>query len=217
MSPGAPSPFLYQQFFLRLQPIETMPVKQSAKYQITNYCFDVVAPDDNSALLTTSDLLTPVSVSPHGALPPSFILEKQDSGAFHVLIPGGPTTTTRKAIAFNNLLYAERIPTNEDQKAPSVPGNGNIEWEILSTVREGTSPDYTEINGIYMIAVRGQPRMVWTLPGGKEGTQVEVVDLFTANLKDPIVERAYSVSLEPKWRPRQWLWRITPIDPDSGF
>ncbi|EED80695.1 predicted protein [Postia placenta Mad-698-R] len=175
-----------------------MPGKQSAKYQITNYCFDVVAPDDNSALLTTSDLLTPVSVSPHGALPPSFILEKQDSGAFHVLIPGGPTTTTRKAIAFNNLLYAERIPTNEDQKAPSVPGNGNIEWEILSTVREGTSPDYTEINGIYMIAV-------------------EVVDLFTANLKDPIVERAYSVSLEPKWRPRQWLWRITPIDPDSGF
>ncbi|EED79226.1 predicted protein [Postia placenta Mad-698-R] len=195
-----------------------MPFEQSAKYTITNHCFNVVAPDVDPAFLTRNDLLTPIAVPSRSAeAPPSFILEKQDNGAFHVLIPGGPNIKTRKAIAFNNLLYAEHIPTDEDQKTPSVPGNSNIEWEILSTVREGTSPDYTKINGIYMIAVRGQPRMVWTLPGGKEGTQVEVVDLFTANLKDPIVERAYSVSPEPKWRPRQWLWRITPVDPDSGF
>ncbi|KZT07471.1 uncharacterized protein LAESUDRAFT_713572 [Laetiporus sulphureus 93-53] len=177
-------------------------------FTITNQLYDVVAPDRNAAgILASGSTLTPVVVTV-GAQAPVFRLEKLDNGAYHILL-SGLEGVPRLVVASQKKLYAQ-----EDTLGDST--DLNQEWEVLSTAREGTSTDDAHMKGVYMIAVRGQPRMVWTLRDGATGTQVEVLDIFTANGPDSVLDEsippatAATRGSEPIWKPRRWLWHIRP-------
>ncbi|PCH35945.1 hypothetical protein WOLCODRAFT_146011 [Wolfiporia cocos MD-104 SS10] len=170
---------------------------------ITNQLYNVVSPQGQGFVET------PIVVANEAAVLRKWTLRKLDNGAYNILLPN-INDELQPVVSDKKLLFAEGTFDTHDGVIVGGDSGRIVEWEVLSTARGDTSPDSGDLNGIYMIAVRGEPRMVWALPDGNDGTQVQVLDIFTADKPDRLRTgpRDDDASGVLQWKPRRWLWRI---------